>query len=155
MYSSLQPVVVQRICIPTTARWYCVRFPCHPLFLIKYLLICGVDVCPPHVQTVSTSLMSRLVKIDIRTSKVLYLTSTLIIWLIIWGCRPQIELLTWTLRPWTLRFLTSKLISWIQNWEIWPQFEALTSKWEFHLKLRFWPRIEILTSNFEAQIQMF
>ena len=44
------------------ARWYCVRFPCHPLLFIKYLLIGGVDVCPPHAQTVSTSLMSRLVK---------------------------------------------------------------------------------------------
>ena len=33
-----------------------------PLFLLNFLLIGGVDVCPPHVQTVSTSLMSRLVK---------------------------------------------------------------------------------------------
>ena len=32
-----------------------------PLFLLKYLLIGGVDVCPPHAQTVSTSLMPRLV----------------------------------------------------------------------------------------------
>ena len=29
---------------------------------LKYLLIGGVDVCPPHVQTVSTSLTSKLVK---------------------------------------------------------------------------------------------
>ena len=40
--------------------------PVSPALLIKYLLICGVDVCPPHVQTVSTSLMSRLVKNKIR-----------------------------------------------------------------------------------------
>ena len=29
---------------------------------LKYLLHGGVDVCPPHVQTVSTSLVSKLVK---------------------------------------------------------------------------------------------
>ena len=31
---------------------------------LKYLLIGGVDVCPPHVQTVSTSLMSKLVNVE-------------------------------------------------------------------------------------------
>ena len=30
---------------------------------LKYLLIGGVDVCPPHAQTVSTSLMPRLVNL--------------------------------------------------------------------------------------------
>ena len=31
---------------------------------LKYLLIDGVDVCQPHAQTVSTSLMPRLVNLD-------------------------------------------------------------------------------------------
>ena len=31
---------------------------------LQYLLIGGVNVCPPHVKTVSTSLMSKLVKLS-------------------------------------------------------------------------------------------
>ena len=61
MYSPFQANVVQRIWLSTMTWWYCVRFRYHPLFFIKYLLIGGVDVCPPHVQTVSTSLLSKLV----------------------------------------------------------------------------------------------
>ena len=50
---------------------------------LKYLLIGEVDVCPPHVQTVSTSLMSKLVNISysgISLEKDILATPRFLIW---------------------------------------------------------------------------
>ena len=50
---------------------------------LQYLLISGVDVCPPHVQTVSTSLMSKLVNISysgISLEKDILATPRFLIW---------------------------------------------------------------------------